>query len=157
MKRCAALTKGGGRCQRIVSDDASYCYSHDPARAEERHRNASRGGQTGGRGRSREEGPRTQSVNTEALVKLEAVVEGEGSSATEELVRLQAAFEELAAALLRGEVGRADAVVVGQLLNYARACVRDSLASREQEEIIPQLEQLEEAYGVRRGGGRWGA
>jgi hypothetical protein len=51
MKRCAALTKGGGRCQRIASDGSGYCYSHDPAMAEDRRRNAQRAGQAGGRGR----------------------------------------------------------------------------------------------------------
>jgi hypothetical protein len=33
--------------------------------------------------------------------------------------------------------------VVGQLLNGARACVRDGLAAREQEELIGRLEALE--------------
>jgi hypothetical protein len=158
MKSCSALTKGGGRCQRIVSDASEYCYSHNPAMAEERHRNATRAGQAGGRGRSRGSGRSDTSGPTRALVKLEAVLVDEGSSATEELARLQAAFEELAAALLRGEVERADAVVCGQLLNYARACVRDSLSAREQEELAAQLEELEAVYGGVRGGGRgWGA
>ncbi len=40
MARCAGIKRDGGRCAAIV--DGSYCYQHDPARAEERRRNASR-------------------------------------------------------------------------------------------------------------------
>jgi hypothetical protein len=40
MPRCAGTKRDGGRCATIV--DASYCYQHDPARAQERKRNASR-------------------------------------------------------------------------------------------------------------------
>jgi hypothetical protein len=40
MPRCAGIKRDGGRCAAIV--DGSYCYQHDPARAEERRRNASR-------------------------------------------------------------------------------------------------------------------
>jgi hypothetical protein len=35
--------------------------------------------------------------------------------------------------------------VAGQLLNGARACIRDLLAAREQEEMVERLEALEEA------------
>jgi hypothetical protein len=40
MPRCAGIKRDGGRCAAIV--DGSFCYQHDPARAEERRRNASR-------------------------------------------------------------------------------------------------------------------
>ena len=40
MVRCAGIKRDGGRCAAIV--DGSFCYQHDPARAEERRRNASR-------------------------------------------------------------------------------------------------------------------
>jgi hypothetical protein len=40
MPRCAGIKRDGGRCATIV--DGSYCYQHDPERAEERRRNASR-------------------------------------------------------------------------------------------------------------------
>jgi hypothetical protein len=42
-------------------------------------------------------------------------------------------------------VERADGAVAGQLLSGARACVRDGLAAREQEELIARLEGLEAA------------
>ena len=40
MPRCAGIKRDGGRCAAIV--DGSYCYQHDPDRAQERKRNASR-------------------------------------------------------------------------------------------------------------------
>jgi hypothetical protein len=45
--------------------------------------------------------------------------------------------------VLSGAVERSDAAVAGQLLNGSRACVRDGLAAKEQEELIARLESLE--------------
>src|SRR3712207_295543 len=44
MHRCSGIKPSGGRCERIVSQEHDYCYSHDPARQAERKRNAARGG-----------------------------------------------------------------------------------------------------------------
>jgi hypothetical protein len=44
MRQCAAIKPNGGRCERIVSSEQTYCYSHDPSREGERKRNAARGG-----------------------------------------------------------------------------------------------------------------
>ena len=44
MHRCSGIKPNGGRCERIVSTEQEYCYSHDPERASERRRNASKGG-----------------------------------------------------------------------------------------------------------------
>jgi hypothetical protein len=60
----------------------------------------------------------------------------------------------LADKVLAGQIERADGAVAGQLLNGARACVRDALAAREQEEIVERLEELEE--GLRHRGGGFG-
>ncbi len=48
MARCRALKPDGDPCERIVPASQSYCYSHDPARKEERRRNAARAGRGGG-------------------------------------------------------------------------------------------------------------
>ena len=80
-----------------------------------------------------------------------------------ELARLQARFEDLAEKVLSEEIERGVRAVAGQLLNGARACVRDALAAREQEELVARLEALEEALernqanAPRGGGRRWGA
>ena len=43
MVRCAGIKRDGGRCTVIVNgSQTTYCYQHDPKRAEERRRNASR-------------------------------------------------------------------------------------------------------------------
>ena len=108
--------------------DAEWCWSHHPDHEAERRRRAAKGGKRGGRGRP-----------------------------TSELARLASRFEDLADKVLSGEVERGVGAVAGQLLNGARACVRDGLTAREQEELVARLEALEEALTANRGGKRWGA
>jgi len=128
MGKCTAITRGGGRCRGVAIDGSGLCYSHDPDHEQDRRRAARKGGKAGGRGR-----PST------------------------ELHRLKERFEELADKVLAGEVERADGAVAGQLLSGARACVRDGLAAKEQEELVARLEALEEGLeqrpeGQNRGG-----
>jgi hypothetical protein len=130
LAKCTGITRAGERCKGIAIDGSDYCYAHDPDRAEERRRNAHKGGKRGGRGRP-----------------------------SVELARLQGRFEELAEKVLSGDVERGIGAVVGQLLNGARSCVRDALSAREQEELVARLEALEEALERNSSGGgrRWGA
>src|ERR687890_2098476 len=44
MPRCSHSYADYSQCRRIVSAEQELCYSHDPARAYERRRNAARGG-----------------------------------------------------------------------------------------------------------------
>jgi hypothetical protein len=108
--------------------NSQWCIGHDPDQAEARRRRASKGGKRGGRGRP-----------------------------SSELARLGARFEELADRVLCEEVERGIGAVVGQLLNGARACARDGLAAREQEELAERLEQIEAALQARKGNNKWGA
>ena len=48
MARCAGIKRDGGRCTTIVGPPQTHCYAHDPERAEERRRNASRAGKSAG-------------------------------------------------------------------------------------------------------------
>ena len=114
MAKCSGITRSGERCKGIAIDSSGYCYAHHPDRAEDRRRAARKGGKRGGRGRP-----------------------------VSELARLQSRFEKLAEQVLSGEVERARGAVAGQLLNGARACVRDGLTAREQEELVERLEELE--------------
>ena len=50
MPRCAGTKRDGGRCAVVVGPGETHCYQHDPDRAEERRRNASRGGRARGNG-----------------------------------------------------------------------------------------------------------
>jgi hypothetical protein len=130
MSVCSSIRADGGRCKAQAMRYSAFCIGHDPDQAEARRRRASKGGKRGGRGRP-----------------------------SVELTRLQGRFEELADKVLSGEVERGVGAVVGQLLNGARACVRDGLAAREQEELVARLEALEEALETKAGNGgrRWGA
>ena len=127
MSKCSAITDKGARCKALPMRGEDYCYVHHPDHVDERRRHGARGGKRGGRGRP-----------------------------TSELARLASRFEELAEQVLSGEVERARGAVAGQLLNGARACVRDGLAAREQEELLERLEALEKVLGARKAG-RWGA
>jgi hypothetical protein len=127
MGKCSAIKANGQRCGGRAIDGSQWCWNHNPAHVEARRRNASKGGRRGGRGR-----PSAQ------------------------LSRLQERLEDLADKVLAGEVERGVGAVAGQLLAAARACVRDGLAAREQEELISRLEEVEEAL-ARRKDDRWGA
>jgi hypothetical protein len=48
MPRCAGIKRDGGRCTAIVRPSQTHCYQHDPKRAQERQRNASKGGRSKG-------------------------------------------------------------------------------------------------------------
>ena len=128
MSRCAAIKPDGERCRVSAIEGSEWCWNHDPSHAEERKRHGSRGGKRGGRGRP-----------------------------VSELARLASRFEELANKVLSGEVERARGAVAGQLLQGARACVRDGLTAREQMELTERLEALEVALEQRKGDRRWGA
>jgi hypothetical protein len=51
-------------------------------------------------------------------------------------------FEDLAERVMKGEADRGNAAVAGQLLNYARACIKDSISARETEELSQMVEEL---------------
>ena len=114
MAKCSGITRAGTACKGTPMGSSPWCYVHHPDHADERRRHGVRGGKRGGRGRP-----------------------------SSELARLQRRFEELADMVLEGSVERAAGAVAGQLLNGARACVRDGLTAREQEELIERMEELE--------------
>ncbi len=123
MSVCSGIRADGGRCRAQAMRNSEWCIGHDPDQVEARRRRASKGGKRGGRSRP-----------------------------TGELARLQRRFEELADMVLDGSVERATGAVAGQLLNGARACVRDGLTAREQEELAGRLDELEEVLKGRKAG-----
>ena len=116
MVHCSGIKADGGRCGAQAIRNEQFCVNHHPDYEDARRRRNLKGGRRGGRGRP-----------------------------SAELKRLQARFEELADMVLEGEIERAAGSVAGQLLNGARACVRDALTAREQEELIERLEAPEAA------------
>jgi hypothetical protein len=63
---------------------------------------------------------------------------------SQDLRSLQKRFVQLADRVEAGLLERSVGIAVGQLLNGARACVRDLLTAKEQEELIARMEALEE-------------
>src|SRR5215216_7891774 len=116
MAQCASITRNGARCKGVAIDSSDYCYAHSPKYAEERRRQASKGGRRGGRGR--------------------------GSS--RELLDLKAQLQDLTDRVLAGELDRADAAVCRQLLNVKlRASEQQEGRWKETEELEDRLEALE--------------
>jgi hypothetical protein len=128
MARCRGSKRDGGQCTTIVKPPNECCYQHDPARAEERKRNASRAGKSSGR-----------------------------TSATQAEIRdLKQLIRHLVAGVLNGTRDRADAAVCGQLLNVALRAISTELQVKEQQELIERLESLEEALQQQQGDRRRG-
>ena len=133
MAACSAIARSGERCKGVAIDGSGLCYAHHPDHVESRRRAARKGGKRGGRGRR----------------ACRPVVE---------VTALKHRFEELGEDVLDGKVDRADAVVVGQLWNYAVRAVAVTLKAKEVEELEGRLEQLETLLESRNEGGSrgWG-
>ncbi len=122
MARCPAIKANGERCKGDAIPGADWCYSHDPDRAEERRRNASRGGKSGGGGRSSGELAEIKALLSELTNR---VLGGEGVEAL--------------------ETGRA--AVANQLVNTRLRAVELERRIRESDELEARIEELEQAAG----------
>jgi hypothetical protein len=116
MGRCAYIKPGGQRCGSIAMKGYDTCYGHRPDLAEERRRNAAKGGRTGGRGR------------------------GSG-----ELSALKDLLSDLTERVLAGGLETRRAAVANQLINTRLRAVEIERRVREQEEVLGRLEALEAA------------
>src|SRR5919112_1480898 len=117
MAKCGFKTRDGRPCGARATGSNGGCWNHDPAYELLRRRNARKGGQQGGRGRT--------------------------NPGTIDLARLQKRFEDLAEEVLNGSVDRGDGAVAAQLLNGARACIVASAKVKEVEEFEERLTALE--------------
>ena len=127
MSKCTAITRGGTRCRGGAIGGSDYCYSHDPDRAEERRRHASKGGTKAGRGRGRIPG---------------------------EVPAIKARILTLAEDVLTGEQDKGAAAVAGQLFNTALRAVELERKIKETEDLERRLEALEERLVEKSGGTR---
>ncbi|MDP9438411.1 MAG: hypothetical protein M3P49_06675 [Actinomycetota bacterium] len=123
MARCAGFKGDGTPCQSIVGASQTYCYAHDPARAQERKRNASKAGR--GRGAS-------ELAGIKALLS-ELTDRVLGEQGTEPLAN-------------------GNAAVANQLLNSRLRAVEITRKVKETDELEARIEALEEASQRRRGG-----
>ena len=130
MARCRGEKPDRTPCERIVPASQEYCYSHDPARKEERRRNASKAA------RSK---PSADLREIKTLLKdlIDRVL---GKEDTEAL-------------------GTGPASVANQLINTRLRAVELERKAREVDELEARLEALEQATGNQKGGRAkpWGA
>src|SRR5215218_160483 len=128
MGRCPYIKPGGGRCNGTAMEGYEHCYGHREDLAEERRRNASKGGRRGGRGRP-------------------------GS----DLAGVKADIRGVIADVLAGEVKTGPAAVALQGYNALIRAEKLELDIREQHELTERIEELERATEGRKGGHGWGA
>ena len=113
MPRCAGIKPNGERCTAIVPAPQTHCYQHDPDRADERKRNASRGGRNKGR------------------------------KSTPKMADLDRQLEDLAAGVLNGEIERPTGAVVNQIINTRIRVVEVERKLKDQEDLEERLAALE--------------
>ena len=117
---CAAIKSNGVRCRARAMEGYAYCYNHNPEFADERCRNASKGGKQGGRGRPARPG-------------------AEGLQDIKDLVA------DLTSGVLSGEVTREVAIAANQLLNTS---LRALELERKWKEVLDLEARLEAVEGV---------
>ncbi len=105
---------------------SEFCIGHDPAKADERRRRASKGGKRGGRGRPQAE-----------------------------LAALKGDIRDVITAVLKGAVETGPAAVALQGYNALLRAQKLGLDIREQTDLIERLEELEALQEGRDEGG-WG-
>ncbi len=128
MPRCVGSKPDNSPCERIVPGSQTLCFSHDPGRAAERRRSASRGGRSGGRGRGSGELAEIKALLSELTNR---VIGGEGVEAL--------------------ETGRA--AVANQLLGTRLRALELERKVREQDELARRIEEMAEALERQKGGG----
>ena len=92
MARCAGFKADGASCERIVGASQTYCYAHDPARAGERKRNASKAGKGTG---SREIRDLKKQLEELATGVLDETVERANAAVVNQILNTQARLIEL--------------------------------------------------------------
>ena len=116
MAQCTAIKANGERCKGVAIASSEWCYQHSPAHAQERSRNASKGGKRGGRGRPGPAG---------------------------ELEEVKALLRELTEDVLSGKRDKSIATVANLLLNTRLRAVELERKWKEIQELEGRLEALE--------------
>jgi hypothetical protein len=129
--RCAGIKANSERCRLSAIEGSDFCANHDPARAEERRKNASKGGKSGGRGM----------VNRTAALWDE----------------VRALIEDVQAGRLTPSQGNTVSRFYGILLDLAKLSIEEAelaieerrlaLDVEERTELKRRMDELEEALG----------
>ena len=129
MARCSGITQQGARCTLDALAGEEWCYGHHPGRADERRRDAGRGGRVGGRGRP----------------------------GAPELADVRAGLWRVVNDVRSGDLERGKAAVMvqayGQLVKVCE--VQRKIA--ETDELLERLEALEDAHAAQNVGRAWRA
>jgi hypothetical protein len=129
-RQCPAVKRNGEACSGAVPSGGYYCWAHDPANRDVRHRIASRAGK--GNAKSRK---------TKLLSK-----------------DLHNLLGDLTQRVVDGALEPYPASVAGQLIGVRLRLLEYERRLKETEEIEARISELEEAADSGRGGGRrWGA
>ncbi len=133
MAKCAFIKPGGDRCGTRAMKGYETCYGHRPDLAEERKRNASKGGKRGGRGR------------------------GSG-----EITEIKDLLKDLTARVLAEKDDKdveplptGSAAVANQLINTRLRTLEQERKNRETEDLEARIEALEQASEGQRGARSW--
>lgn len=118
MGLCAAIKLDGVRCQARAMESYAYCFNHNPEFADERRRNASKGGKQGGRGRPARPG-------------------------AEGLQDIKDLLADLTSGVLSETVTREVAIAANQLLNTSLRALELERKWRELDELAARLEAVE--------------
>ncbi len=124
MSLCSGIRADGGRCRAQAMRSSEWCIGHDPDKADERRRRASRGGKRGGRGRPQAD-----------------------------LAALKGDIRDVITAVLKGAVETGPAAVALQGYNALLRAEKLGLDIREQTDLIERLEELEALQEGRDEGG----
>ena len=120
MSRCTTIKASGERCKGRAIGGSEWCWTHNPAHADERRRHGARGGKRGGRGRP-----------------------------LAELADVKRKLRELAEDVIAGRTDRGDAAVAGQLLGTYIRAVSVEVKLKEVLELEARIEALEQEGGSR--------
>ena len=128
MARCAFIKPGGERCGSTVMKGYDTCYGHRPDLADERRRNASKGGSKAGRGRAR---------------------------LSSEIPAIKSRILTLADEVLEGERDKGAAAVAGQLFNTVLRAIEAERRLKETEDLERRLDALEKRQETNGGSKSW--
>jgi hypothetical protein len=120
-RRCSFIKEGGERCRGIATAGATLCYSHDPARAEERSHNARKAGRAGGNGRP---SPSADAAEARAYTKM------------------------LISRLLSGDLARETATAAFMGLNTLARVIELERRIKETDNLEQRIEALEQRHRV---------
>jgi hypothetical protein len=129
MGSCAAIKADGTKCEARAMKGSQWCFNHSPEYSEQRRRNASKGGRTGGRGRP---------------------------GAGDEVLWLRRTLKDVVEGVLTNDMDRSRAAVAVQALNALRGLLETEHRIKESQEFEERIAVLEERLAAQQhGAGYW--